>query len=149
PSQAPPLMREHRLYQADWLMRFYGFQHHEILPAEQGMLSLDMDPKLAWALAHRERFPVDLNRAPREMLLRVPGLGVKTIDRLLQTRLVRRVRCQDLSRLRISLKKVLPFVIVADHHPGRQLDAADLARQVRPAVPAQASLFDAATSSAA
>ncbi|MBA4109971.1 MAG: putative DNA modification/repair radical SAM protein [Leptothrix sp. (in: Bacteria)] len=145
PSQAPPLMREHRLYQADWLMRFYGFAHDEILPPGEGMLSLELDPKLAWALAHRERFPVDLNRAPREMLLRVPGLGVKTIERLLQTRRARRVRCSDLSVLRVSLKKVLPFVIVADHHPGRRLDALDLAQQLRPQPPVQTDLFDAAT----
>lgn len=144
PSQAPPLMREHRLYQADWLMRFYGFAHDEIVPPGQGMLSLEFDPKLAWALAHRERFPVDLNHAPRELLLRVPGLGVKTIERLLQTRRVRQLRCADLSVLRVSLKKVLPFVIVADHHPGRQLDAPDLARQLRPPAPLQASLFDTA-----
>ncbi|MDI1257954.1 putative DNA modification/repair radical SAM protein [Aquabacterium sp.] len=144
PSQAPPLMREHRLYQADWLMRFYGFAHDEIVPPGDGMLSLDLDPKLAWALAHRERFPVDLNRAPRESLLRVPGLGVKTIERLLQTRRVRRVRCSDLSVLRVSLKKVLPFVIVADHHPGRRLDALDLAQQLRPQAPVQTNLFDTA-----
>jgi putative DNA modification/repair radical SAM protein len=144
PSQAPPLMREHRLYQADWLMRFYGFAHDEIVPPGQGMLSLEFDPKLAWALAHRERFPVDLNLAPREMLLRVPGLGVKTIERLLQTRRVRRLRCADLSVLRVSLKKVLPFVIVADHHPGRQLDAADLVQRLRPTPPAQTDLFSTA-----
>src|SRR5690606_23597725 len=77
PPQAPPLAREHRLYQADWLMRFYGFEAGEIAPASgDGMLRLEVDPKLAWALAHPERFPVDLNRAPRELLLRVPGLGV-------------------------------------------------------------------------
>ena len=75
PSAAPPLVREHRLYQADWLMRFYGFAHDEIVGAPDGMLALDIDPKLAWAPAHRDRFPVDLNRAPKEMLLRVPGLG--------------------------------------------------------------------------
>ena len=144
PSQAPPLMREHRLYQADWLMRFYGFAHDEIVPPGDGMLSLDLDPKLAWALAHREHFPVDLNRAPRESLLRVPGLGVKTIERLLQTRRVRRVRCNDLSVLRVSLKKVLPFVIVADHHPGRHLDAPDLARQLQPRPAVQTDLFDTA-----
>ncbi|CAH0351489.1 putative DNA modification/repair radical SAM protein [Aquabacterium sp. CECT 9606] len=145
PSQAPPLMREHRLYQADWLMRFYGFAHDEIVPPGDGMLSLDLDPKLAWALAHRERFPVDLNRAPREMLLRVPGLGVKTIERLLQTRRARRVRCSDLAVLRVSLKKVLPFVIVADHHPGRRLDALDLAQQLRTQPPLQTDLFNPAT----
>jgi hypothetical protein len=82
PLAAPPTVREHRLYQADWLMRFYGFTHDEIVPPSQvGMLALDMDPKLAWALAHRERFPVNLNTAPRELLLRVPGFGVQTVER--------------------------------------------------------------------
>ena len=136
PLQAPPLMREHRLYQADWLTRFYGFTHDEILPASTAMLSLEVDPKLAWALAHRALFPVDLNRAPREMVLRVPGLGVKTVERLLRSRRVRRLRCQDLATLRVSLKKVLPFVELADHRPGREIEAAI------PAPPRQASLFD-------
>ena len=71
-------MREHRLYQADWLMRFYGFAQPEILAGTaDGMLDLDIDPKLAWALRNRGVFPVDVNRADREALLRVPGLGVK------------------------------------------------------------------------
>ena len=104
-------------------MRFYGFAHDEIAPPG-GLLSLEFDPKHAWALAHRQHFPVDLNRAPREMLLRVPGLGVKTVDRLLQSRRVRRLRAADLARLHVSLKKVLPFVELADHRPGRQLEAA-------------------------
>ena len=78
PLKRPPLMREHRLYQADWLMRFYGFEPWEIHEAANGgMLPLDIDPKLAWALKFRERFPVDVNRAERESLLRVPGLGTK------------------------------------------------------------------------
>lgn len=141
PLAAPPMMREHRLYQADWLMRFYGFEHHEIVSAGDGMLDLDIDPKLAWALSHREKFPVDLNRAPKELLLRVPGLGVKTIERLLQTRRVRRLRLDDLSRLHVSLKKIMPFICVLDHHPGRTLDAADLAQRMRPP-PAQGGLFD-------
>lgn len=144
PLAAPPMVREHRLYQADWLMRFYGFAHDEIVPAAKdgsaGMLSLDVDPKLAWALAHRERFPVDLDTAPREMLLRVPGLGVKAVERLLDARRVRRVRSDDLARLHVPLKKVLPFVQLVDHRPGRALDAADLASRFRPA-PVQASLF--------
>ncbi len=135
PLRAAPLLREHRLYQADWLMRFYGFAHHEITTPGNGMLSLDVDPKLAWALAHPERFPVDLNRAPREMLLRVPGLGVKTVERLLQSRRVRRLRCADLGRLHVPLKKMLPFVELADHRPGRALHAAT-------PVPRQAGLFD-------
>jgi putative DNA modification/repair radical SAM protein len=138
PAKAPPLVREHRLYQADWLMRFYGFEPQEITPpSAQGMLSLEVDPKLAWALAHPERFPVDLNRAPRELLLRVPGLGVKAVDRLLLARRHRRVRSDDLKRLHVPVAKVLPFVEVADHRP-RSPAAAPVARA---AAPVQASLF--------
>ena len=110
-------MREHRLYQADWLMRFYGFEHDEIVAAPDGLLRLDVDPKLAWALAHGEQFPVDLNRAPRELLLRVPGLGVKAVTRLLQARRVRRLRAEDLQRLHVPTRKVLPFVCVDGHRP--------------------------------
>ena len=142
PLIAPPTVREHRLYQADWLMRFYGFTHGEIVPPGQGgMLALDMDPKLAWAIAHRERFPVNLNTAPRELMLRVPGFGVQTVDRLLAARRVRRLRHADLTRLHVPLKKVLPFVEAADYRPGRALDAADLAARLAPP-PAQRSLFD-------
>lgn len=140
PLQAPPLVREHRLYQADWLMRFYGFGADEIVTADDGLLALDVDPKLAWALAHRDRFPVDLNRAPRELMLRVPGLGVKAVDRLLQSRRVRRVRTDDLQRLRVPLAKVLPFVTTADHVPRQSLDAPAVAARLRPAA-TQASLF--------
>ena len=75
-------MREHRLYQADWLYRFYGFAIDEIVAAtDGGMLDLDVDPKLAWALRTAARFPIDVNTASREELLRVPGLGVKSVDR--------------------------------------------------------------------
>ena len=142
PLSRPPLLREHRLYQADWLMRFYGFTHDEIVPRAGGMLTLDMDPKLAWALGHREQFPVDLNSAAREMLLRVPGLGGKAVVRILQTRRVRRLRTGDLGRLHVPLKRVLPFVLLADHHPGASLDALSLASRLAPA-PAQRGLFDA------
>jgi len=117
PLQAPPLMREHRLYQADWLMRFYGFAHDEIVAAPDGLLRLDVDPKLAWALAHEEHFPVDLNTAARESLLRVPGLGVKAVASLLQARRVRRLRAEDLQRLHVPARKVLPFVQVDGHRP--------------------------------
>ncbi len=145
PLRQPPLVREHRLYQADWLMRFYGFTHDEIVPPADatsnapGMLALDMDPKLAWALAHRAQFPVDLNRAPREMLLRVPGLGVKAVTRIVAARRVRQLRADDLLRLHVPLKKVMPFVLLADHQPGNALDAANLAARL---VPQQRGLFD-------
>ena len=143
PLRAPPLMREHRLYQADWLMRFYGFAHDEIAPAPNDLLSLEIDPKLAWALAHRERFPVDLNRAPKEMLLRVPGLGVRTVARILQARRGRRLRRADLARLHAPLAKVLPFVELADHRPGKVLDSNLLRRRMSDAAaPRQAALFD-------
>jgi putative DNA modification/repair radical SAM protein len=138
PLQAPPLVREHRLYQADWLMRFYGFEAGEIAsPRTGGMLRLEIDPKLAWALAHPEKFPVDLNRAPRELLLRVPGLGVKAVDRLLLARRVRRVRSDDLKRLHVPVAKVLPFVLLADHRPAPGLPA-PTSRAVQPL---QAALF--------
>jgi predicted DNA-binding helix-hairpin-helix protein len=132
PPIAPPLVREHRLYQADWLMRFYGFESGELTDAASPNLDLRIDPKLAWALRHREQFPVDLNRAPRGLLLRVPGLGVKTVDRLLQARRFHKVRLADLARLRVPLKKMLPFIETADHTP-KGLEAPDLLRRVAPA----------------
>ncbi len=111
PSQAAPLMREHRLYQADWLIRFYGFEEHEIVTSN-GLLSLEHDPKMAWALAHPDYFPVDLNRAPRESLLRVPGLGVQSVKKLLASRRVRQIRFDDLARLHVGVGKVSRFVSV-------------------------------------
>ena len=123
PLKAPPLVREHRLYQADWLMRFYGFEASEIVRRDDGMLDLDIDPKLAWALRNRERFPVDVNRADRETLLRVPGLGVKTVKRILSARRVRAIRSDDLARLHVPLAKVAPFIVLPDHRPSRALDA--------------------------
>ena len=96
PLQAPPLVREHRLYQADWLMRFYGFAAHELTTETTPNLDLNIDPKLAWALRIRQMFPVDLNKAPREILLRVPGLGTKSVERILRIRRWHRLRLEDL-----------------------------------------------------
>ena len=141
PLVPPPLVREHRLYQADWLMRFYGFAHDEIVGTADGMLALDMDPKLAWALAHRASFPVDLNRAPRELMLRVPGLGVGSVDKLLQARRTRRLHLDDLARMRVPLRKLLPFVAVPGTGTRNGLDDAQLAARLR-APARQASLFD-------
>ncbi|WP_058833634.1 putative DNA modification/repair radical SAM protein [Luteimonas abyssi] len=142
PTKAPPLVREHRLYQADWLLRFYGFGVDDIAPPDAGgMLDLDIDPKLAWALRHPERFPVDLNRAPREMLLRVPGLGGRNVARILASRRLGALRVDDLVRLRVPLKKTLPFVQLPDHHPRARLDdPARLRAQLAPP-PRQADLF--------
>jgi putative DNA modification/repair radical SAM protein len=139
PAQAAPLVREHRLYQADWLLRFYGFDEQEIV-TEGGMLSLGIDPKLAWALAHPEFFPVDVNRASRERLLRVPGLGVRSVQRLLSTRRVRKLRVADLDRLGTHKRKVRAFVVAADHRPERGAAAALVAAAAP--VPRQASLFE-------
>jgi predicted DNA-binding helix-hairpin-helix protein len=139
---APPLVREHRLYQADWLMRFYGFKANEITNDSAPNLDLRVDPKLAWALRNRQWFPVNLNRAPRHLLLRVPGLGVKNVDRILQARRWSSVCLQDLVRLHVPLKKALPFIEVADHHPQRELDSAALLARLGPP-PEQMDLFSA------
>lgn len=126
PLIKPPLVREHRLYQADWLYRFYGFGVDEITASTGGMLDLDMDPKLAWALANRQSFPVDVNRAEREVLLRVPGLGTKTVDAILSSRRFRRLRLEDLARLGVSLRKVRAFIEAEGWTPRRLADRADL-----------------------
>jgi putative DNA modification/repair radical SAM protein len=132
PLLAPPLVREHRLYQADWLMRFYGFGVGEILDGTD-MLSLDIDPKLAWALRHLDRFPLDVSRARREDLLRVPGFGTKAVDRIIATRRVTSIRLADLARLHIPRNKALPFIVLSDHRPSLHLlDGARLAERFKP-----------------
>jgi putative DNA modification/repair radical SAM protein len=141
PLAAPPLVREHRLYQADWLMRHYGFRTSEILTPEMPNLDLRIDPKLAWALRNRHEFPLDLQKAPRERLLRVPGLGVKNVDRLLSIRRHTLIRLEDLARLRVSLDKVRPFVITTDHNPAKYLlDSDRLLARLAPK-PVQLELF--------
>lgn len=121
PLKAPPLIREHRLYQADWLMRFYGFKTSEILSPETPNLDLELDPKLAWALRNRQDFPMDVQTASREKLLRVPGLGAINVERILKIRRFTRIRLADLIRLRVSLAKVQPFLMTADHNPSAYL----------------------------
>ena len=140
PPQKAPLVREHRLYQADWLLRFYDFNRDEIALDATGNLDLTMDPKLAWALQHRDQFPVDINVAPRERLLRIPGLGVKSTAGLLQARRHQRLRLEDLARLRLPIAKIAPFVVTADHTPGSQLDSAKLQHRLVPK-PSQPDLF--------
>ena len=134
PLKRPPLMREHRIYQADWLMRFYGFAPGEVQSAtdDQGMLPLDIDPKLAWALKFRDSFPVDVNRSPREMLLRVPGLGTRAVDRILSSRRWRKLRLDDVARLTLSIAKVRPFIATIDWRPTLLTDRADLRALIAP-----------------
>jgi predicted DNA-binding helix-hairpin-helix protein len=141
PQTATPLMREHRLYQADWLLRHYGFGLSDLEAATpSGMLSLDIDPKLAWALAHRGRFPVDVNRAGREMLLRVPGLGTRAVDRIIAARRSSMLRLADVARVSGALARARPFIVTADWRPTAMLDDAHLRRKLTPAA-VQLSLF--------
>ena len=134
PLERPPLVREHRLYQSDWLMRFYGFAPKEVVAAtgEDGMLPLDIDPKLAWALKFRERFPVDVNRSSREMLLRVPGLGVRAVNHVVASRRHRSLRLEDVARLTVSIAKVRPFLCTVDWRPTLLTDRADLRALLAP-----------------
>lgn len=145
PQTAPPLVREHRLYQADWLLRFYQFSVDELAYKADGNLDLEIDPKLAWALANRHCFPVDINSAPKETLLRIPGVGVRNVERILQARKFRKLRLHDLKAMRLSLKKVTPFLITADKNSRLGLlEKVDLRASV--SSPQQLSLFDAAVS---
>ena len=146
PAIAPPLVREHRLYQADWLVRFYEFQVHELTSNDAPNLDLTIDPKLAWALRNRHLFPVDLNKAPRQLLLRVPGIGTKSVERILKVRRWHKIRLEDLPRLHLSLKKVLPFIVTANHNSAALgLDGDALAKRFVPAN-RQLDLFSAAAS---
>jgi putative DNA modification/repair radical SAM protein len=125
----PPLMREHRLYQADWLLRFYGFRLDEIVGPTSN-LDLEIDPKLAWALRHRALFPIDINRDPKELLLRVPGLGVRNVQRILSLRRLQSIKRTDLRKLRVA-KRAWPFLVTADPAPDPHLiDKADLRQRI-------------------
>ena len=131
PVKAAPLVREHRLYQADWLYRFYGFSADEIASSmDDGMLDLAIDPKLAWALRNRARFPINVNTAAREELLRIPGLGQKTIDRIIVARRHRTLRLDDLARLSGAIRRARPFFIAADWRPVAEHTSASLRAKV-------------------
>ena len=141
PLKPAPLIREHRLYQADWLYRFYEFTLDDILSGtKDNMLELDKDPKLAWALRHREFFPVDLNRADKHLLLRVPGLGVQSVKKILEIRRYHHLRWADLIKLHVSVDKVKPFICVTDYRPlSTLLDGEYLAQRM--STPSQLELF--------
>ncbi len=138
PLIRPPLLREHRLYQADWLLRFYDFGVDEL--AGQGMLDLDVDPKTAWALANRAAFPVDVNRSAREHLLRVPGFGPKTVGRILAARRNGTVRYDHLVAMGAVMKHAKAFVTMPGWSPRGLTDAASLRARYAPP-PQQLSLF--------
>ena len=145
PIKPVALVREHRLYQADWLMRYYGFQGHELTTDAAPNLDLTRDPKLTWALAHREFFPIDINRAPREALLRVPGIGYRNVDRILRIRAYHPLSLEDLRKLNVRLKSVQPFILATNHtRPSTALDSLALPDQI--VLPAQMQLFTASTS---
>lgn len=139
PVKRAPLVREHRLYQADWLMRFYGFERAEIV-GEAEDLDLAVDPKLAWALRNRGEFPVDVNVADRERLLRVPGLGVQSVDRILDVRRFKRLELADVRRLTRGIEKLKPFLVTADWSPGALTDQEGLRERFAPE-PRQLELF--------
>ena len=144
PLQRIPLVREHRLYQADWLMRFYGFLAEELTTESDRNLPLDKDPKLAWALRHREFFPVDVNKAGQRALLRVPGFGVRNVKRILQIRRYRALTLADLAKLKVAVKRAAYFITTADGNPAvRQIDTVKLPQKFVPPVQ-QLALFEAA-----
>jgi putative DNA modification/repair radical SAM protein len=111
PISKPPLLREHRLYQADWLLRFYDFTYDEIVDSSNPNLDEDLDPKTFWALNHLEHFPMDINKASKEELIRIPGIGVRGAFKILKARRFKKLRFDDLKKLKISLKRARYFIV--------------------------------------
>ncbi|MEL6924045.1 MAG: helix-hairpin-helix domain-containing protein, partial [Bacteroidota bacterium] len=109
-----PLVRENRLYQADWLMRFYGFSLREIVSEQYPDLDLETDPKLSYALRHPHHFPVDVNKADYEMILRIPGVGVKSAKKIVQSRRFGPLRTEHLKKIGVVMKRAKYFLIAAD-----------------------------------
>jgi putative DNA modification/repair radical SAM protein len=144
PLIKPPLMREHRLYQTDWLIRLYGFSVDEVLPESQKDLALEKDPKLAWALRNKHLFPIDLNTAAKEMLLKIPGLGLKNVERILSARKVRKIRFSDLVSMRVQIEKMKYFVLTHDENPSlKHLSTVQLDRIFEESEVIQLDLFGA------
>ena len=140
PLKPAPLIREHRLYQADWLLRFYGFGLDEIV--HNDMLDTEHDPKLAWALRNRHIFPIDLNKADKMLLLRVPGLGARTVQKILAIRRYTKLSWFDLTKMRLPLQKLKPFITVSDYSPSiHLLDSNNFEQQFKQ--PKQFELFSA------
>ena len=108
--KTPPLVRENRLYQSDWLMRFYKFKANEIVSEEHPFLDLEIDPKLAWALRNLHQFPINVNKAPYEMILRVPGIGVQSAQRIIEARKFRTLNTQHLTKIGVVMKRAKYFI---------------------------------------
>jgi len=120
----PPLLREHRIYQADWLLRFYGFKAHELLDEGHPNFDAHLDPKCDWALRHLDQFPVEINKAPLEMLMRVPGIGHRMASRIVRARRVGPLTFEDLKRMRVVLKRARYFITCnGRYYGGVDLDA--------------------------
>ena len=113
-GSAPPLLRENRLYQSDWLMRFYGFDANELVDDEHPNLDLDVDPKLGWALRHPEAFPIDINRADYKMILRVPGIGVRSAKKIVAARRFGPIRIDQLKRMGVAYNRAQHFIRCVD-----------------------------------
>ena len=150
----PPLLREHRLYQADWLLRYYHFQADELLSADRPDFNIYLDPKCDWALRHLEQFPVEINRAPYRMLLRVPGIGYLSARRIIAARRSNRLDFSDLKKIGVVLKRAIYFITCNGHtmypirmdedYITRQLlsDQTQIPKEIRNAGYEQLSLFD-------
>lgn len=117
-SSPPPLVREHRLYQADWLLRFYGFQSREILSPAFPNLDDRLDPKAAWALRNFDHFPIDINRASYEELLRIPGIGMTSAKRIIKSRRSATIREEDLKKIGLVLKRARHFITIKGKYLG-------------------------------
>jgi len=117
-TMPPPLKREHRLYQADWLLRFYGFRADEILSEDEPDLDYDLDPKVVWALRHLEEFPIEVNKAPLEELLRIPGIGNTSATRILRQRRTAAVRYDDLKKIGVVMKRARYFLTCSGRYYG-------------------------------
>jgi predicted DNA-binding helix-hairpin-helix protein len=151
----PPLLREHRLYQADWLLRFYGFAAHELFDDAHANLDMRLDPKSDWAVRHLHLFPVEANSADYEVLLRVPGIGVRSARRILVARRHARLGEEELKRLGVVLKRARYFLTAGGRYLGGiRLDGAGLvarllAPEKRPARLDQLELFPASADASA
>jgi len=126
---AVPAIRENRLYQTDWLMRFYGFRHDEVLDEQHPNLDLDIDPKLSWALRHLDQFPVDINKSPYELIVRVPGIGVTSAKKIVAARKFGKLRLEHLQKIGVSLNKVRYFIICEGFLPLKSDKPAVLLKQ--------------------